>query len=151
MPEFAVPREWQTTKSVRGLGGATSPVQRGGRRQQESLMSVRSPVEILKRQVQAIGIDRDLDAFLEHFAHDCVLRDMAEPGPRVGRHGLRDYMNADLDAAGGNVTVWNRSPNKAQALATVGANVASSVAETITASPIAVLCLGDTFLIGRGA
>jgi len=42
---------------------------------------------------------------------------------------------------GHTVTVWNRSPAKAQALATKGAVVAKSVEEAIRSSPMIVACL----------
>ena len=41
------------------------------------------------------------------------------------------------------VTVWNRTASKAQPLAEVGANVAASVAEAITASNVTVVCVSD--------
>lgn len=41
------------------------------------------------------------------------------------------------------VTVWNRSPGKADALGVEGAVIASSVAEAIAASPILLICVSD--------
>ncbi|ORA24137.1 NAD(P)-dependent oxidoreductase [Mycobacterium aquaticum] len=48
-----------------------------------------------------------------------------------------------LASAGKTVTVWNRSADKAQALAEAGATVAATPAEAIAASPITVVCLWD--------
>jgi hypothetical protein len=47
--------------------------------------------------VQAIVVERDVEAFLAHFAPDCIFRDMSEPGPRVGHDELREYMTAYLE------------------------------------------------------
>jgi hypothetical protein len=47
--------------------------------------------------VEAIAIKRDLDAFLGHFAPDCVFRDMSEAEPRVGHNALRQYMSGYLE------------------------------------------------------
>jgi hypothetical protein len=60
-------------------------------------MTDRSPVDILKSQAHAIAVDRDVDAFLAHFAPNCLFRDMTEPRPRVGHQELRDYMQAYLE------------------------------------------------------
>ena len=43
--------------------------------------------------------------------------------------------------AGRSVTVWNRSPEKAEPLAAEGAVAAASVAEAISASPVAITCV----------
>jgi 3-hydroxyisobutyrate dehydrogenase-like beta-hydroxyacid dehydrogenase len=45
--------------------------------------------------------------------------------------------------AGHNVTVWNRSPAKAEPLAAKGARAAASAAEALAASDIAILCVLD--------
>ena len=42
-------------------------------------------------------VSRDLDAFLSHFAADCVFRDMSESEPRVGHLELRRYMTGYLE------------------------------------------------------
>ena len=39
--------------------------------------------------------------------------------------------------------VWNRSPDKAQAMAAVGADVALTASEAIAASPVTLICLWD--------
>jgi 3-hydroxyisobutyrate dehydrogenase-like beta-hydroxyacid dehydrogenase len=46
-------------------------------------------------------------------------------------------------AHGRTVTVWNRTPTKAEALAKAGAIAASSAAEAIAASPVTVVCAID--------
>ncbi|THA47749.1 NAD(P)-dependent oxidoreductase [Streptomyces sp. A1136] len=50
--------------------------------------------------------------------------------------------------AGHPMTVWNRTPGKAQALAAEGAAVAASPAEAVTANTLIVLCLLDDASIG---
>jgi 3-hydroxyisobutyrate dehydrogenase-like beta-hydroxyacid dehydrogenase len=45
--------------------------------------------------------------------------------------------------AGYRVTVWNRSPNKAEALAAEGAHLAQSPAEAVKASPLVIVCVLD--------
>ncbi|MFE2931726.1 NAD(P)-dependent oxidoreductase [Streptomyces sp. NPDC059221] len=45
--------------------------------------------------------------------------------------------------AGHPLTVWNRSPGRAEPLAALGARVAGSVAEAVAASGLVVLCLLD--------
>ena len=44
---------------------------------------------------------------------------------------------------GRSVTVWNRSRDKAQALAEAGARIADTPAEAVAASPLVVMCLYD--------
>ncbi|MCJ1677484.1 NAD(P)-binding domain-containing protein [Streptomyces sp. APSN-46.1] len=51
-------------------------------------------------------------------------------------------------AAGHPLTVWNRTPAKAEALAAEGAAVAASPAEAVAASGLVVLCLLDDASIG---
>ncbi len=46
-----------------------------------------------------------------------------------------------LLAAGHQVTVWNRSPGKAEALVGLGAQEARSVAEALAASPVVLICI----------
>lgn len=41
------------------------------------------------------------------------------------------------------LTVWNRTPGKADALAAKGARRAATVAEAVAASPVTILCLND--------
>jgi hypothetical protein len=54
--------------------------------------------ELFRSQVESIVIDRDLDAFLSHFAADCVFRDMSEAHSLIGHLELRQYMSGYLDA-----------------------------------------------------
>ena len=48
-----------------------------------------------------------------------------------------------LLAAGHKVTVWNRSPGKAEALVGMGAKEARSLAEALAASPIVLICIDN--------
>lgn len=48
-----------------------------------------------------------------------------------------------LIGAGRSVTVWNRSRDRAEALASMGARIASSPAEAITASEVTILSVSD--------
>ena len=48
-----------------------------------------------------------------------------------------------LLAAGHKVTVWNRSPGKAEALVGMGAQEARSLAEALAASPIVLICIDN--------
>lgn len=60
--------------------------------------------------------------------------------------GLGDMGSALATALLGNgfaVTAWNRSPGKAEALAEKGAEVASSAADALAASPVTIVCLSD--------
>jgi 3-hydroxyisobutyrate dehydrogenase-like beta-hydroxyacid dehydrogenase len=50
--------------------------------------------------------------------------------------------NAFLNA-GHETTVWNRSPDKVEALKRSGANVADSPTDAVTASPAVVVCIDD--------
>ena len=73
----------------------------------------------------------------------------------IGLGAMGGELARALVAAGRKVTVWNRSPAKAQALADAGAQVAPSVAAAIAASPLTLLCLwdyasADEVLIGDG-
>jgi len=44
-------------------------------------------------------------------------------------------------AAGHDVTVWNRTPGRADALRDIGAGVARSLADAVAASPLVVVCM----------
>ena len=46
-----------------------------------------------------------------------------------------------LLAAGHRVTVWNRSPGKAEALVGLGAEEATSFSEAVAASPVVLICI----------
>ena len=48
-----------------------------------------------------------------------------------------------LLAAGHRVTVWNRSPGKAEALVGLGAQEARSFAEALAASPVVLICIDN--------
>ena len=48
-----------------------------------------------------------------------------------------------LLAAGHKVTVWNRSPGKAEALVGMGAQEARTLAEALAASPIVLICIDN--------
>ncbi|BAU85283.1 dehydrogenase [Streptomyces laurentii] len=52
-------------------------------------------------------------------------------------------------AAGHPLTVWNRTPARAEALAAEGAKVADSAAEAVAASPLVVVCLLDDASVGE--
>ena len=72
---------------------------------------------------------------------------MTERKPRLGYVGLGlmgGPMARRLLAAGYELTVWNRDPAKAAALAEAGATVAGSAAEAAGASDIVFTCLTDT-------
>ena len=46
-------------------------------------------------------------------------------------------------AAGNSTTVWNRSPGKAEALVSLGAEVARTFAEAVAASPVVLICIDN--------
>ncbi|MDH4118122.1 MAG: NAD(P)-dependent oxidoreductase [Acidimicrobiia bacterium] len=50
----------------------------------------------------------------------------------------------NLLRAGHEVTVWNRTPSKAEALASAGAKVAASPAEVADAADLVMMCVSDT-------
>lgn len=57
----------------------------------------------------------------------------------MGSAMVRAYL-----AKGWEVTAWNRTPERAHALADVGADVASSSGEALTRTPLAILCVSTT-------
>jgi 3-hydroxyisobutyrate dehydrogenase-like beta-hydroxyacid dehydrogenase len=59
----------------------------------------------------------------------------------LGPMGL--FLGHALVDAGHPVTVWNRTPGKADALVAKGAHRADGVAEAVAASPVTLLCLND--------
>ena len=66
---------------------------------------------------------------------------------RIGFVGLGlmgQPMVRRLLAAGHHVTVWNRSPEKSQAMAKLGAHVAASLAELTHNSTVLMSCVSDT-------
>ncbi|TFH84733.1 NAD(P)-dependent oxidoreductase [Billgrantia azerbaijanica] len=70
--------------------------------------------------------------------------------PRLGFIGIGlmgDPMTRCLLAAGFDVTVWNRSPDKAEALREAGATVAGSVGELVESVDVVMLCLANTAVV----
>jgi len=70
--------------------------------------------------------------------------------PRLGFIGLGlmgDPMTRRLLEAGFDVTVWNRSPAKAEALGEAGARVAGTVAELMESVEVVMLCLANTEVV----
>lgn len=57
---------------------------------------------------------------------------------RMGRAMTRAFVHAQRE-----VTVWNRTPARAQSLVSQGANVAPSLADAVAASEAVVVCLSD--------
>ena len=69
------------------------------------------------------------------------------PHPTLGFIGLGlmgDPMTRRLLDAGFEVTVWNRTPAKAEALGEAGARVAGSIAELVQRVDVVMLCLANT-------
>ncbi len=69
------------------------------------------------------------------------------PTTRIGFAGLGTmgaYMAANLARAGFSLTVWNRTPGRADHLLALGANEAPSAAALGAASDVVVLCLTDS-------
>ena len=70
--------------------------------------------------------------------------------PRLGFIGIGlmgDPMTRRLLAAGFDVTVWNRTPTKAEALSQAGAQVADTIAELMNAVDEVLLCLANTTVV----
>ena len=61
----------------------------------------------------------------------------------LGTGAMGRALASALIDAGHPVTVWNRSPGKATALAASGASVASTVADAVSAGPLVIVCLLD--------
>lgn len=61
----------------------------------------------------------------------------------IGLGAMGSALARTLLANGHAVTVWNRSPGKAEALAAEGAAVAATAAEAIAASPATVICIAS--------
>ncbi|WP_163559947.1 NAD(P)-dependent oxidoreductase [Halomonas sp. NO4] len=67
--------------------------------------------------------------------------------PRLGFIGIGlmgDPMTRCLLSANCDVTVWNRSPGKAEALREAGAKVAGSIGELVEGVDVVMLCLANT-------
>lgn len=56
-------------------------------------------------------------------------------------------MTRRLLQAGFEVHVWNRTPDKAEALAVDGARIASSIAQVVTSADVVMLCLANTSVV----
>jgi len=70
--------------------------------------------------------------------------------PRLGFIGIGlmgDPMTRRLLSAGFDVTVWNRSPGKAEALRAAGATVADSIGELVESVDVVMLCLANTSVV----
>lgn len=70
--------------------------------------------------------------------------------PRLGFIGIGlmgDPMTRCLLAAGFDVTVWNRSPAKAEPLGEAGARLAASIAELVAEVDVIMLCLANTDVV----
>lgn len=70
----------------------------------------------------------------EELSHDVTV---------IGLGAMGSALAETLVNAGKRVMVWNRSPDKARALAADGADVALTVSEAIGASPVTLICLWD--------
>ncbi|MFF5255397.1 NAD(P)-dependent oxidoreductase [Streptomyces leeuwenhoekii] len=80
-------------------------------------------------------------------------RTPAAPAPRtpitlLGAGAMGTALARAWLAAGHPVTVWNRTPARAEALAAEGATVARSAAEAVAASRLVILCLLDDDSVG---
>lgn len=72
--------------------------------------------------------------------------------PRLGFIGIGlmgDPMTRRLLDAGFAVTVWNRTPEKADALRSAGAEVAGSVRELVQSVDVIMLCLANTSVVEK--
>ncbi|MBB3191040.1 NAD(P)-dependent oxidoreductase [Halomonas cerina] len=72
------------------------------------------------------------------------------PQLRLGFIGIGlmgDPMTRRLLQAGLDVTVWNRSPDKAETLRKIGAQVAGSIGELVKAVDVVLLCLANTDVV----
>ncbi|WP_214412205.1 NAD(P)-dependent oxidoreductase [Sphaerisporangium fuscum] len=71
---------------------------------------------------------------------DLTLLGLGAMGTALGRAWL---------AAGRRLTVWNRTPGRAEPLAAEGARVAATAAEAVAASDLVVVCLLDDASVGE--
>ncbi|MCP3802325.1 NAD(P)-binding domain-containing protein [Allokutzneria sp. A3M-2-11 16] len=62
----------------------------------------------------------------------------------IGLGSLGSALAAALLRSGNEVTVWNRTPAKAEALVAQGAARADTVADAVAASPVVIVCVFDT-------
>lgn len=75
---------------------------------------------------------------------------LAHDFPRLGFIGIGlmgDPMTRRLLNAGFEVTVWNRSPDKAAGVVAAGARQAHSIAELVDAVDVVMLCLANTAVV----
>ena len=70
-------------------------------------------------------------------------RDLSHDVTVIGLGAMGSALARALANAGKRVMVWNRSPDKAQAMTAVGADVALTVSDAIAASPVTLICLWD--------
>ena len=61
----------------------------------------------------------------------------------IGLGLMGSALSRALMASGHGVTLWNRSPEKAQALAEVGAVAVDSLKEAVAASPVVLICIDN--------
>ncbi|MFF0645521.1 NAD(P)-dependent oxidoreductase [Streptomyces tendae] len=75
-------------------------------------------------------------------------RDVRIPLTVLGTGAMGTALVRAWLAAGHPVTVWNRTPARAEALAAQGATVAASAAEAVSASRLVIACLLDDTSVG---
>ncbi|MEV0018514.1 NAD(P)-dependent oxidoreductase [Streptomyces tendae] len=75
-------------------------------------------------------------------------RDVRIPLTVLGTGAMGTALVRAWLAAGHPVTVWNRTPARAEALAAQGATVAASAAEAVSASRLVIVCLLDDASVG---
>ncbi|MFE7433750.1 NAD(P)-dependent oxidoreductase [Streptomyces tendae] len=75
-------------------------------------------------------------------------RDVRIPLTVLGAGAMGTALVRAWLAAGHPVTVWNRTPARAEALAAQGATVAASAAEAVSASRLVIVCLLDDASVG---
>ncbi|MBQ0967872.1 NAD(P)-dependent oxidoreductase [Streptomyces sp. RK23] len=75
-------------------------------------------------------------------------RDVRIPLTVLGTGAMGTALVRAWLAAGHPVTVWNRTPARAEALAAQGATVAASAAEAVSASRLVIACLLDDASVG---
>lgn len=73
----------------------------------------------------------------------------SEPVTVIGLGAMGTAVATTLLRLGHPVTVWNRTPRRADALAETGALVAPSVAGAVSASPLVILCLLDDHAVNE--
>ncbi|MCA1404729.1 NAD(P)-dependent oxidoreductase [Ensifer sp. IC3342] len=61
----------------------------------------------------------------------------------LGRGAMGTALAATLIRKGHSVTVWNRTPSRAEPIASAGARIAATPAEAVAASELSILCVVD--------